>query len=175
MAMKLNDKKTIVAEVADIAGKSLSAVAAEYRGLTVAELTELRIKSRQNDVYTKIVRNTLAKLGVKNTEFECLDPTLNGPVILLFSLNDPGAAARVVRDFAKDREKFIVKGLALSGKLLDAKQLKNVAELPTKDQAIGMLMSVMQAPIVNLVRTLAEPQAMLVRTVAALKDKKQNA
>lgn len=175
VALKLEDKKAIVAEIAAVASKSVSAVAAEYRGLTVAELTELRVKARQNDVYAKVFRNTLARRGIEQTEFACLQDTLTGPLILMFSLNDPGAAARLARDFVKTHEKFTVKALALGGKLLDVKELKAMADLPTKDQAIATLMSVMLAPVTKLVRTLAEPHAMLVRTVAAVRDQKQAA
>lgn len=173
VALKLEDKKAIVAEVSDVASKSMSAIAADYRGLTVAQLTELRVKAREQQVYTKVVRNTLAKRAIQDTDFACLDEALAGPVILMFSLKDPGAVARLAQDFSKNNEKFIVKALVLGGKLLDPKELKSVASLPTKDQAIAMLMSVMNAPITKLTRTLAEPQAMLVRTVAAIRDKKQ--
>ena len=173
MALKLEDKKAIVSEVSDVASKSLSAIAADYRGLTVAQLTDLRVKARQNDVYTRVVRNTLARRALQETEFACLEESLVGPIILMFSLKDPGAVARLVQDFIKTDDKFTVKALALGGKLLNPNELKAMASLPTKDQAIAMLMSVMMAPITKLVRTLAEPQAMLVRTVAAIKDKKQ--
>ena len=175
VALKLEDKKAIVAEVSDVASKSESAIAADYRGLTVAQLTALRVKSRENDVYTKVVRNTLAKRALQDTNFACLDEALVGPIILMFSLKDPGAAARLVQDFIKSNEKFTVKALALGGKLLDPKELKALASLPTKDQAIAMLMSVMTAPITKLARTLAEPEAMMVRTLAAIRDKKQAA
>jgi large subunit ribosomal protein L10 len=173
VAFKLEEKKAVVAEVADVANKSMSAIAADYRGLTVSELTELRIKARQNEVYAKVVRNTLAQRAIEGTEFECLRESLAGPIILLFSLKDPGAVARLVRDFNKNHEKFTVKALALGGQLLDPKQLKAVADLPTKEQAIATFMSVMNAPISKLVRTLAEPYSMLVRTMAAIRDKKQ--
>lgn len=173
MALKLEDKKAIVAEVASVAKKSVSAIAAEYRGLTVSELTELRNKGRQNGIYLRVVRNTLARLALRETEFACLSEALVGPIVLLFSQKDPGDAARLVRDFTKDHEKLVVKALALSGQLLDAKQLKAVAELPTREQAIAMVMSVMNAPTTKFVRTLAEPVAMLVRTVAAIREQKQ--
>src|SRR5438477_317963 len=106
MVLKLDSKKAIVAEVAQVAGSAVSAVAAHYRGLTVAELTELRIKAHQQDVYAKVVRNTLARRAVAETEFACLDPVLTGPVILLFSRKDLGAAARLAQDFSKGHEKF---------------------------------------------------------------------
>lgn len=175
MALNLEDKKVIVAEVAKVASNSLSALAAHYRGLTVTQLNSLRANARKNNIYMRVVPNRLAVRALDNTDFACLKDVLVGPVILMFSLEDPGAAARLVREFIKTNEKFEVRGLALGGKLLPAKQLETVAQLPTRDQAISMLMSVMQAPITKLVRTLAEPYAMLVRTVGAVRDKKQAA
>lgn len=175
MALNLEAKKAIVAEVSQMASKSLSALAAYYRGLTVTQLNGLRAGARKNNVYMKVIPNTLASRALAETEFACLDEVLKGPIVLMFSLEDPGAAARLVRDFVKVHEKFEVKALALGGKLLPAMQLNAVAQLPTRDQAISMLMSVMQAPITKLVRTLAEPYAMVVRTVAAVGDKKQAA
>lgn len=175
MALNLEDKKAIVAEVAKIAASSTSAIAADYRGLTVGQMTDLRARARKQGVYLRVVRNTLARRAMQNTEFECLQESLVGPLILLFSFEDPGAGARLVRDFIKANEKFEVKALALGGKLFPAKQLDVVAQLPTKEQAISMLMSVMQAPITKLVRTLAEPYAMAVRVMAAVRDKKEQA
>ncbi len=175
VALNLNDKKAIVAKVSDVASQSLSALAAHNRGLSVNEMNTLRANARQNNVHMQVVPNTLALRALEKTEFSCLQDILVGPVVLMFSMEDPGAAARIVRDFIKKNDKFDVKGIALGGKLLPAKQLEAVAQLPTRDQAISMLMSVMQAPITKLVRTLAEPYAMLVRTVAAVRDKKQAA
>lgn len=175
MALNLEDKKAIVTEVAKIAASSTSAIAADYRGLTVKQMTDLRARARKQGVYLKVVRNTLARRAMENTEFECLRDALVGPLVLLFSFEDPGAGARLVRDFVKAHEKFQVKALALGGKLIPAKGLDAMAELPTKEQAIAMLMSVMQAPITKLVRTLAEPYAMAVRVMAAVRDQKEQA
>lgn len=175
MPLNLNDKKAIVAEVMGVASKSMSALAAYYRGLTVTQLNSLRANARKNSIYMRVVPNNLACRALENTEFACLNEVLVGPVVLMFSLEDPAAAARLVRDFIKVHEKFEVRALALGGKLLPAKQLDAVAQMPTRDQAISMLMSVMQAPVTKLVRTLAEPYAMLVRTVAAVRDQKQAA
>lgn len=175
MALRLEDKKVIVADVAKVASESLSALAAYYRGLTVTQLNQLRATARTNNVYMRVVPNTLACRALEGTEFACLKEVLVGPVILMFSLQDPGAAARLVRDFMKAHEKFEVRALALGGKLLPANQLEAISQLPTRDQAISMLMSVIQAPVTKLVRTLAEPYTMLVRVVAAVRDKKQAA
>ncbi len=173
MVLRLEDKKAIVAEVAEVAGRSLSAVAAEYRGLTVGELTELRSNARKVGVYMRVVRNTLARRALEGTEFSCLQEILVGPLVLAFSQEDPGAAARLIRDFAKEHEKLVVKALSIGGKLLSPKDIGVLANLPTREQALATLMSVMMAPITQFVRTLAEPHAKFVRTVAAVRDKKQ--
>lgn len=175
MPMRLEDKQALVAEVNAVAAKAYSAIAAEYRGLTVEQITSLRVKARNGGVWLKVVKNTLAKKAIAGTEFECLKDALRGPLILAFSKEDPGAAARVVKDFIKDNELLVVKALALSGKLLPASDLDRLAKMPTREQAIAMLMGVMQAPITKFVRTLAEPHAKLVRTVAAVRDQKQAA
>jgi large subunit ribosomal protein L10 len=173
--LNLEGKKAIVAELSEVASRAFSALAAHYRGLTVTQLNTLRASARQNKVYMRVIPNTLAHRALQDTAFSCMQEILVGPIILLFSLDDPGAAARLVRDFVKSHEKFEVKALALGGKLLSAQQLEAVAQLPTRDQAISMLMSVMQAPITKLVRTMAEPYTMLVRAMAAVRDQKQAA
>lgn len=173
MALNLEGKKAIVDEVSQVAKTAVSALAANYRGLTVSEMTQLRVNARKSGVYLRVVRNTLARRAVKGTEFECLDEHLTGPLILAFSKSEPGAAAKLFSEFSKKSDKFEVRLIALGGKLLDAKKLDAVASLPSKEEAISRLMSVMQAPIAKFVRTLAEPQAKLVRTFAAIRDKKQ--
>jgi len=172
VALKLEDKKAIVAEVADVASKAVSAAAADYRGLTVTEMTELRVKARKNGIYLRVVRNTLARRAVENTDFACMQEVLTGPLFLAFSYEDPGAVARLLKDATKNYEKLTVCALVLGGKLLPASDLDVVAKLPTRDQALAILMSVMQAPVTKLVRTMVEPYAMFVRTVAAIRDKK---
>jgi len=172
VALKLEDKKAIVAEVADVASKAVSAIAADYRGLTVTEMTDLRAKARKNGIYLRVVRNTLAKRAIENTGFACMQDSLVGSVFLAFSQKDPGAVARLLKDAIRDYEKLTVCALALGGKLLKVGDLDAVAKLPTRDQALATLMLVMQAPVTKLVRTMAEPYAMLVRTVAAIRDKK---
>ena len=174
MALRLNDKKAIVAEVADVASQAISAVAVDYRGLSVTELNALRAKARNAGVYVRVVRNTLARRAVEDSSFECMKEIFVGPLMLAFATEDPGAAARLFRDFAKESDKFSVKALAIGGQLLDANQLSAVASLPTRDEAIAQLMAVMKAPISKFVRTVAEPYAKMVRTFAAVGDKKQN-
>ncbi len=175
MALMLEDKKKIVSEVAAVAADAHSAVAAEYRGLTVDEMTELRSKARDGGVYLRVVKNTLARRAVEGTEFECMRDGLSGPLLLAFSQEDPGSAARLVRDFAKEHNKLQARVLAVGGELLEASELSRLADLPTKDQAISMLMSVMKAPAEKLARTMNEVPGKLVRTFAAYRDQKQTA
>jgi large subunit ribosomal protein L10 len=167
MALRLDDKKALVKEVNAIAGDSITAVAAEYRGLSVAEMTELRKEARNAGVYLRVVKNTLARRAVKGTEFECMQDTLKGPILLAFAKEDPGAAARVIKDFAKEHNALQAVSLSAGGQLLPGSDLKKLAELPTLDQARAMLLGVMVAPMSQLVRTLAEPSAMLARTLGA--------
>jgi large subunit ribosomal protein L10 len=173
MALNLEDKKALVAEVSAVAAKAVSVVAAEYRGMSVTQMTELRTKARSQGVYMRVVKNTLARKAIAGTAFECIGPVLKGPLLLAFSKDDPGAAARVVKAFSKDNERLIPKAVSLGGQLLTAKQLDQVASLPTREQALAMLMGVMRAPIQKLVGTLAAAPSKLVRTLAAVRDQKQ--
>ena len=173
MALRLEQKQQIVAEVNEVAASALSAVIADYRGLTVAEMTEMRVKARESGVYLRVVRNTLAKRAVEGTEYECLNEAFVGPTLLAFSQEDPGAAARLIKEYAKDYAELEVKALSIGGTLLNADQLDRVAKLPTLDEARSMLMSVMQAPVVKLARSLNEVPGKLVRTIAAVRDQKQ--
>jgi len=173
VALNFEDKKSIVAEVSTIAASALSAVAAEYRGLSVDEMTELRAKARNEGVYLRVVKNSLVKRAVDGTEFECMTDSLVGPLIMAFSQQDPGAAARLVKDFSKEHDKLIAKIIAIGGEVLPAEQIDRLAKLPNREQALSMLMAVMKAPIEKFVRTMNEPHAKLVRTVAAVRDQKQ--
>lgn len=175
MALRLTDKQAIVTKVSNLAATSVSVVAAEYRGLTVGEMTQLRQEARKSDVHVEVIRNTLASRAVEDTAFVCLRPILKGPIILAFSRTEPAAAARLIKDFTKSNEKMVVKGIVIDGQLLAAKQLDAIAELPTKEESIALLMAVLKAPITKFVRTLAEPHAKLVRTIAAVRDQKQAA
>ena len=175
MALKLGDKQAIVADVAEVASRALSAVVADYRGLTVEEMTEFRNQARAQGVYLRVVRNTLLKRAIKGSDFECLSEALTGPTILALSQEDPGSAARVVKDFAKNHQRLEVKALAIGGKMLAASDIDVLAKLPTLDEARAQLMSVMQAPIAKLARTMNEVPGKLVRLVAAVKDQKEAA
>lgn len=175
MALRLEQKKAVVAEVMSVAAQAHSAVAAEYRGLTAPEMTELRKQARESQVYLRVVKNTLACRALAGTDYACMTEGLVGPLLLAFSLEEPGSAARVIKDFAKEHEQLTPKLVAFGGKLYGPGELDRLASLPTKEQAISMLMAVIKAPVEKLARTLAEPHAKLVRTIAAVRDQKQAA
>jgi large subunit ribosomal protein L10 len=166
MPLSIEQKRALVDEVSQVAATAHSAVAAEYRGLSVGELTELRVAARKSDVYLKDVKNTLAKRAIEGTDFECMQSSLRGPLLLAFSREDPGAAARVIKGFAKDHDKLIAVAVAIGGELYSASDLDRVASLPTLDEARAMLLGMLSAPMSQLVRTLAEPGAMLARTLS---------
>lgn len=172
MPLKLEGKKRIVAEVNEVAMRAQAVVIAEYRGMTVAEMNELRVLARKVGVKLRVVRNTLAHRAVEETPYACIQTALVGPVALAFSTEEPGTVARLFRDFAKTHSKLVVKNVALSGRLLAGTDLDKVAKLPTYTEAIATLMGTLQAPITQLVRTLAEPHAKLVRTLAAVRESK---
>jgi large subunit ribosomal protein L10 len=173
MPLNLEGKKALVAEVSEIAATAQSVVAAEYRGLTVTQMTVLRSRARAEGVYMRVVKNTLARKALAGTPFECVGPSLKGPLVLAFSKNDPGAAARVIKAFAKDNDKLVATGVSLGGTLLPGKDIDKVASLPTRDQALAILMGTMKAPIQKLAGTLAAAPSKLVRTLAAVRDQKQ--
>ena len=175
MASGLDDQKAIGAEVNETATSALSLVIADARGVTVDGMTALRKNARENSVTLRVVRNTLAKRALEGTDYECVNSTLVGPSLFGFSMEDPGAAARLFKDFAKENKNFEVKALAVSGQILGANQLDVLAKLPTRDQALSMLMSVMKAPVTKLVQTMNDVPGKLVRTVAAVRDQKQAA
>ncbi len=155
MALNLDSKKAVVEEVAVYAAKAHSAIAAEYRGLTVTEMNELRKTARETGVYLRVVKNTLAKRAVEGTEFESMKSGLVGPLLIAFSMEDPGSAARLISNFAKTHDKLVAKIVAIGGQSFGGSELARLAKLPTRDQGISMLMSVMRAPTEKFVRTLA--------------------
>jgi len=173
VALSIEGKKAIVAEVAEIAASAHSVVGAVYQGIESNEMNDLRAKARADGVYLRVVKNSLAKRAVEGTDFECIQSELTGSLVLAFSQEDPGAAGRVITDFVKENDKLEVKIVSIGGKLLAAEDVKVLAKMPTKDEAIAMLMSVMKAPISKFVRTLAEPHTKLVRTFAAVRDQKE--
>ena len=172
MTLSLAAKQEVVREVAAVASKAISAVVADYRGLTVNQMTQLRAQARKSGVYLRVVPNTLTRRAFEKTDFACLNDELVGPLFIALSMESPGDAARLLKEYSKTFEKLEVKALSVGGKVYGPLQLEAVANLPTKAEAIAKLMYVMKAPIEKFVRTLSEPHAKLVRTVAAIKDQK---
>jgi len=175
MALNLEQKKEVVAELAEVASSAMSLVAAKYDGLTVAHLTALRVKARKDGVYLRVVKNTLARRAVKGTEFECVSDALTGPLLYAFSKEDPGAAGRLIKDFAKTNDKLVAKVVSVGGKLYGAAELDRLASLPTREQALSMLLGVLTQPATQLVRVLAEPAASLARAIRAVGEQRQEA
>lgn len=172
MTLTLTEKKAVVEEVSVVAAKAISAVVADYRGLTVNQMTKLRAKARESSVYVRVVPNNLTRRAFENTELACLSDRLVGPLFIALSLESPSDAARLLKDFSKTNDKLQIKALSVGSKVYEVEQLDVVASLPTKDEAIAKLLYVLKAPIEKFVRTLAEPHAKLVRTIAAIKDQK---
>lgn len=164
VALNLDQKKSIVAEVAEVAGTAHSAVVAEYAGLNATQMTDLRARARQEGVYVRVVKNSLARRAVEGTEFACLNDALVGPLVVAFSQEDPGGAGRLISDFVKGNDRLVVKAVSISGQLLPASDLARLARIPNKPQAISQLMAVMKAPVGKLAATLA-----------AVRDQKQDA
>lgn len=173
MSMNIEQKKAIVTEVAEIAGNAPTAIAAEYIGLNVAEMTELRRSARAAGVYLKVVRNTLARRALEGTKFDCMREELTGPLLLAFSNEEPGSAAKIIRDFSKSNEKLVVKLISLDGKLLAASDLERVANIPSLEQARSMLLGLLQAPMGKFLRLVSEPEAKFARLLAARRDQQQ--
>lgn len=175
MALALEDKKAIVADVNETAQSALSLVIANARGVNVSDITELRKQARESNVDLRVVKNTLAKRAFEGTEFECTNEALAGPSLFGFSMEDPGAAARLFKDFAKENDKFEIKALAVGGQVMGPEKIDVLAKLPTRDQALAQLASVMIAPVTKLVRTLNEVPSQITRVVAAVGESKKDA
>ena len=174
MALSFTEKKLVVKEVAQVAQDAISLVAAEYNGLSALQMTKLRQQARDVNVHIRVVKNNLANLALQDTDFDCITQSLSGPLFLAFSMDAPGAAARLLRDFAKDNDKLAVKAIALNGDLIDASNIDAVANLPTYEEAIVKLLLTFKAPITKFVRTTVAPQVKLVRTLTAVKNKLEN-
>ncbi len=175
MALKLEDKKRIVEEVHALAESAYSIVAAEYRGLTVEQMTALRRQAREAGVVVRVVKNTLTRRALQGTQFEDIGDKLVGPLVLVISMEDPGSAARIVKAFRKEVPALEPKVLSIGNGAMPGSELDAVASLPTYDEALSKLMFVMKAPVEQLAKTLNEVPGKLVRTVAAIKDKKEAA
>jgi large subunit ribosomal protein L10 len=175
VSLTLEQKKRVVAEVNEIAAGAQAVIAAEYSGLSVSDMTELRVNARNDGVTIRVVKNSLAKRAIEGTDLECLSDSLTGPLLLVFSANDPGAGARVVRDFTKTHDQLVTKAIAFAGELRPAEDLKLLADMPTLDEARAQLLGTLVAPATQLVRTLVEPAGEIVRLVAAYRDQQQAA
>jgi len=175
VSLNLEQKKVIVGEIAEVAAKAPSAIAAEYIGLTVSDMTRLRQNARDAGIYLRVVRNTLARRALADTKFDCMREKMVGPLLLAFSNEEPGSAAKVIRDFAKGNDKLVAKLISVDGKLLEAADLERLASMPTLEQARAMLLGLLQAPATTLVRVLAEPQGKFVRLLAAYRDQQEAA
>lgn len=175
MALGLEDKKAIVAGVNETAMNALSLVVADARGVDVTSMTALRKLARENNVRLQVVRNTLAKRAFQGTEYECVTDSLAGPSLFGFSMEDPGAAARIFKDFSKENDKFEVKVLSVGGQQLDASQIDVLAKLPTREQALATLAATLIAPVTKMARTFNEIPTKVTRVVAAVRDQKQDA
>jgi large subunit ribosomal protein L10 len=175
MALNLEQKKEVVAELANVAAKAHSLVAAEYAGLTVAQLTELRKKARHDGVFLKVAKNTLVARAVVGTEYECVKEALKGPLLFAFSKEDPGAAGRLIKDFAKTNDKLIAKVVAMGGKMYPGSHVEKLASLPTRDQALSIFAGLLLQPATMLVRVLAEPASQVARVLSQIGEQKKAA
>ncbi len=175
MPLDLDGKKRVVSEVAAVAQSAQSLVAADYCGLTVEEMTELRNQARAANVYLRVVKNTLARRAVAGTGFECVGSRLKGPLILAFSREEPGAAARLLKTYVKAHEKLEVKVLAIVGHVMEPSDLDRLASMPTREEALATLLAVIRAPLDKFARTLNEVPAKFVRTLAAIREQKEQA
>ena len=152
MALNLSQKQAVVAELAEVAAKAHSLVAAEYAGITVGQMTAMRKKARETGVYLRVVKNTLASRAVAGTEYECVQNALVGPLLYAFSTEEPGAAGRLIKEFAKGNDKLQAKVVSMGGKLMPGSDLDKLATLPTRDQALAMLLSVLIEPATRVAR-----------------------
>lgn len=175
MALNLSQKQAVVAELADVAGKALSLVAVEYAGLTVGQLTALRKKARANGVFVKVAKNTLVSRAVEGTDYQCVQSALTGPLLYAFSKEDPGAAGRLIKEFAKAHDKLKPRLVAIGGKAYPGSHVDVLASLPTRDQALSMLLNVLSQPATMLVRVLAEPASQVARVTKRVAETKQAA
>lgn len=171
MALNLTQKQEVVAELANVASSAHSLVAAEYAGLTVSQLTDLRKKARETGVFVKVAKNTLVTRAVEGTEYQCVVDALVGPLLYAFSVEDPGAAGRLIKDFAKGNDKLVPKLVSVGGQMYPGTHVDVLASLPTRDQALSMLLSVMVQPATMLVRVLAEPATQVTRVIQQAGEK----
>lgn len=173
MALGLAAKQAIVEEVNEVAQRALSVAVAEYRGMEVADLTDLRVKAREQGVFLKVVRNTLARRALVGTQFEDMGSALTGPLIYGFSIDAPGGAARLFKDFGKENDKLVVTALSIGNGVLGPEKLDAVASLPTRDEALAKLLATFKAPVGKFVQTINEVPSKFARLLTAIKDAKE--
>jgi large subunit ribosomal protein L10 len=171
LSLNLEEKKAVVAEVSEQVSKAQAIVLAEYRGLEVGEMTELRAQARKSGVYLRVLKNTLVRRAVDGTPFSALANEMVGPLVFGIS-TDPVAAAKVLNDYAKSNEKFVIKAGAMPNQVMNAKGIQTLASMPGREQLLSKLLGTMQAPIAKFVRTLNQVPAGLVRALAAVRDQK---
>lgn len=174
MGLNLDEKKAVVAEVSAEVAKAQGIFVAEYRGLEVGSMTELRAKARKSGVYLRVLKNTLARRAVAGTPFEKLAEQMVGPLVYGIS-SDPVATAKVLNEFAKANEKLVIKAGAMPNALISAKEVKALASMPSREQLVAQLLGTMQAPVAQFVRTLNEVPSRFVRTLAAIRDQRAGA
>ncbi|MBS7456592.1 50S ribosomal protein L10 [Coralloluteibacterium stylophorae] len=175
MALNLSQKQEVVAELADVASSAHSLVVSEYAGLTVGQLTDMRKKARSEGVYLKVAKNTLVSRAVQGTDYQCVADALTGPLVYAFSKEDPGAAGRLIKEFVKGNDKLKPKLVSIGGQMYPASHVDVLASLPTREQALGMLVNVLAQPATMLARVLAEPASQVARVVARVGEQKEAA
>ena len=173
MPLRIEQKKAVVEELNSMASSSVSAAIAEYKGLNVAEITELRTKARESGVYLKVVKNSLSKQALTGTDFECLTQALQGPIMIALSADDLASPARLFKDFGKDCEHLKTVGLAIDGDAYPSSDLDRIARLPTRDEAYSIIAGLMKAPIEKALRTLNEVPIKLARLILAIKENQE--
>jgi large subunit ribosomal protein L10 len=173
VALSKSEKERIVGEVKEVASNASSLVISDARGLKVSELSEVRQKATQSGIHIQIIKNSLAKLAFEGTDFGCSDEVLVGPSLFAFSFEEPGAAAKLLKTYAKNFDNLDIKALVVEGQLLDGGQIDILASLPSKDEAYGLIANVLQAPVGKFATLLNEVPSKLARVLSAVHDKKQ--
>lgn len=171
MSLNLEQKKAIVAEVGAHIADAQAIILAEYRGLEVSKFTQLRAKTRESDIYFRVIKNSFVRRAVKNTPYSNLADQMVGPLVYGIG-RDPVATAKVLHEFAKNNDKFVIKAGAMAGTVLSNKEVAALANLPSRDELLSRLMGTLQAPIAKFVRTLNEVPTSFVRGLAAIRDQK---
>jgi len=173
VALSKSEKEKIVGEVREVASNASSLVISDARGLKVSELSEVRQKATQSGIHIQVIKNSLAKLAFEGTDFGCSDEVLVGPSLFAFSFEEPGAAAKLLKTYAKNFDNLDIKALVVEGQLLDGSQIDILASLPSKDEAYGLIANVLQAPVGKFATLLNEVPSKLARVLTAVQDKKK--